>query len=529
MLGGVGGMKRTTIAVAGALAIACGASSPAAPASLLASPTPAAVATSPAAPSRSATPVPKPTDALAARFGLSGYDVSVVEQPKIVGAITLALGPNGAIYVRTSSGTVSVVDPVSGTVTRKDRLEPADEAVVRNFSPGRTMDHTFAADGTEYQALWQTGTIVRVEKNGSKTPIVTGLNVNDPIYLDFGPDGMLYFTDRRYGFARVSPSGGAIKTFDFLRGERNGSHVYKDFVFEPSGTVVFLDHGLSDLIRVSLTAETRTVLVPGALNTSAVAFSPQGDVYVGDTTEYPIEPSRILKFDASGRRSVIVQIPGLLSSIAVAPDGTLYAASSGKAPDRSLVSFWLSAVRGDGTLRTIVDRRDRIRNITSLGVDPTNGDLVGYDQIAQGAVRFSPDGSRETPTGTRMSWSVYSGAVAVDRRGGLWELFTAEEGQLRGPSVNRELYYVQPDGTAALAAKIPYLNGCCTMHAMNVGPDGAAYVIPSPEFTLLRVSQAGRVETLARTMPVDPAGIVLDGKGRIVFTSGSGVFMLTPR
>jgi len=280
----------------------------------------------------------------------------------------------------------------------------------------------------------------------------------------------------------------------------------------------------------SLKDEKLEVVVTGALNSTALAISPNGKIFVGQTAEYPIKPSCIVRLEADGTTSVVAEVPGLLRAIAFAPDGTLYGTSSKYYPDRGYDEFWLYQVLDDGTIKMIINRSQgpQVYQLGTLSVDPVSGDLVGFDERSKRVVRLSPDGKQESSLGPVVTYPVWSGRVAVDSDGAVWLLVIADEGQPTALSVNRELYYISPSGEAKLITKLPSLHGSCTLETMAVGPDKAAYIILGPEFDLVRVHSDGNVETLASRLPVDPLGIAVGRTGGIIFTSADGIFLLQP-
>jgi len=142
--------------------------------------------------------------------------------------------------------------------------------------------------------------------------------------------------------------------------------------------------------------------------------------------------------------------------------------------------------------------------------------------------KFPAGGGKETLFGPVMSYPVWTGRALVDSDGAIWLLVMPTEGELYGPSVPRELYYISPTGESKRIATLPS-KSCCTMETMAIGPDHAAYIILSPEFILVRVQSNGTIDQIAQNLPVDPLGITVDGNGRIVFTSQVGIHELIPQ
>jgi formylglycine-generating enzyme required for sulfatase activity/DNA-binding beta-propeller fold protein YncE len=470
-------------------------------------------------------------DVLSMRFNLQNYTAQHLWQPILPSPMSIVVGPDGTIYVLKLDNTVAIVDPVSGAVTQKTEFDAVAQQVMRGFSNSDGTDRAVSPDGMTYFADWTKGVIIRDEGNGTKKTIVDGLSINDPIYLDFGPDGMLYFTDR-CTFRQVNAAGGPIKTYDFMRNVNSEVLCIKDFALESTGDVVFVSHTSSNIIRASLQKEKLQVVVPGTLNSPAMAISPEGKIFVGQTAEYPIEPSRVVRLEDDGKTSVVAEVPGFLYAIAFVPDGSLYGTSFVFNHDRNFAEFWLYRVLNNGTVQMIMHRssiNQQIYKLHTLSVNPLTGDLVGFDDVSKRAVRFSPDGKQESVFGPILPYPVWSGRAVVDSEGATWLLVIAEQGQLRGPSVNRELYRISPNGETKLIAKLPYLRGCCTQEAMTVGPDNVAYIILSPEFDLIRVHKDGSIEKLANNLPIDPLGIAVDRTGGIVFSSSDGIFLLKPK
>jgi len=469
-------------------------------------------------------------DVLSVRFNLQNYTAQHLWQPILPTPLSIVVGPDGTIYVLKLDYTVAIIDPVSGAV--KTEFDATAQQVMPSLLTSYGTDRAVSPDGVNYFADWSKGAIIRDEGNGTKKTIVDGLPINGPIFLDFGPDGMLYFISDMSTFRRVNATGGPMKTYDFMRRIHSEVLSIADFAFEPSGDVLFISGTASNIIRVSLQNETVQVVVPGTLNSRATAISPEGKIFVGQTAEYPIEPSRIVRLEDDGKTSVVAEVPGFLSAIAFGPDGALYGTSRAFYHDRGYDEFWLYRVLNNGTLQMIMHRsstNQQVYKLHTLSVNPVSGDLVGFDDMNKRVVSFSSDGKQVSIFGPVLPYPVGSGRAIVDSEGAVWLLVIDEVGQRRGPSVNRELYCISPNGETKLIAKLPYLSGCCTQEAMAVGPDNAAYIILSPEWDLIRVRKDGSIEKLASNLPMDPLGIAVDRAGGIVFSSSDGIFLLKPK
>ena len=475
----------------------------------------------------------KKQDVLNMRFNLQNYTALHLWQPPLPSTMSIVVGPNGTIYVLKRDNTVSTVDPVSGVVAQMTEFDAATQELMHRFASNEATneltERVASPDGMLYFTDWSKGIIVREEENGAKKIVVEGLTKNSPIQFDFGPDGMLYFLSE-CNFRRVNATGGLVKSFDFMQQLNSELLCPIDFAFEPSGDVLFISPTSSNIIRATLKEEKLNVVVPGTLNSPAMAVSPEGRIFIGQTAEFPIEPSRIVRLEDDGKTSAIADVPGLLSAIAFGPDGTLYGISNDVSPDYN--EFWLYRVQNNGSLQMIMHRtstlNQQIYKLHTLSVDPVSGDIIGFDDLKKRVVRFSSDGKQESVIGPVMPYPVWSGRAVVDSEGAVWLLPIAESGRLNGPTANRELYRILPGGETKLIAKFPYLRGCCAPDTMTIGPDNAAYLILSPEFELRSVSREGRIDELAKNLPINPLGIAVNKTGSIIFSSSEGIFVLKP-
>lgn len=465
---------------------------------------------------------PEPT------FNAKGYRVrsllpSIMHKP-----LNIMIDRDGFILVRQFDGVIHTIDPNSGDILRSIQ-PPSNSEIDRQFGSNDGEDFTISSSGEIYRSIWSEGIIYKINTDTTKTPIISGLSKNDPIYLDFGPDGNLYFTDRKYMFAQVDVNTGSINTFDFLKIFQSESLCLKDFDFESNGDVVFLSHTSGGLYRVSLDEELIQVIMPGTLNSPALAISPQGEIFVGDSADYPLSPSRIVNLDKEGTYSVVAEVPGHLRAITFDGEGILYGTSHAWYPRENYDEFWLFKVHEDGDLEYLVHNKmdAKVFQLYTLSVSQVNGHIIGFDQKTKKIIEFSPGGTLLRSISPKVEYSIGAGRAYFDRDGGIWLLVIPEEGQLYGPVVKRELYYINPQNEQKSIATIPY-NGCCTMETMAIGPDGVVYLIPSPEFTLLKITKAGSIEKIASSLPIDPLGIAVDENSRIVFTSSDGIYELTP-
>lgn len=483
----------------------------------------------PAEPTIVSTPEPTASTTSEPTFNAKGFSVQSLWSSKMQKPLNIMIDRDGFILVRQSDNIIHTIDPNSGDILRSIQASSNSE-IDRQFGSNSGEDFTLSPSGEMYRAVWSEGIIYKINTDTTKTPIISGLSKNDPIYLGFSPDGKLYFTDRRYTFAQVDVNTGSIKTFDFLKNIQSESLCLKDFDFESNGDVVFLSHTSGGLYRVSLNEELIQVIMPGTLNSPALAISPKGEFFVGDSADYPLSPSRIVKLNNEGTYSVIAEVPGHLRAITSDCNGILYATSYAWYPKENYDEFWLYKVHEDGTLQYLAHKKmgAKIFKLLTLSVSQVNGHIIGFDRKTYKIIEFSPDGTFLRSISPDVDYPIGTGRAYFDREGGIWLLVIPEEGQLCGPVVKRELYYITPQKEQKLIATIPY-NGCCTMETMAIGPDSVVYLIPSPENSLLKITKAGSIEKIASSLPIDPLGISVDEDSRIVFTSSDGIYELTPK
>jgi hypothetical protein len=456
------------------------------------------------------------------------FQKTTLWEPALKQPMDVLVGPDGTIYIRGAGGvggTVYRIDPLTGEVEVDPQLSQDELVITERFNDPIETDIALSPDGVRYKSYFQRGVIVRIEPDGSETEIVSGLNI-EPIFIEFGPDGMLYIEESVYLFSKVSPQGGTPKTI-YLVEELREQMALKDFGFDPKGRVIFADATAGTVVRIDLEAGTLDFIVPGNYDTPAFECLPNGDLVLGYSWQYPEAPSRIIILKRDGSETVLADdVPGVITALAVSPEGEVY----GTSWDRHEREFWLYRVKQDGTLDMLAYQDSgQVPYFQSLDYDRVTQSLIGYDQAGERARKYPLDGSPSELIGPESTFAqVHEGRTAVDEQGGLWVLFVDQYHWATGPNVQRELYYMPPSGDAYLVTEPTLFNGCCTLAAMDAGPDGYAYLIPGPEDELIRVGKDGTVERLIVGLPYDSMALVVNAEGEIFLTNSAGVFVLTP-
>jgi sugar lactone lactonase YvrE len=325
-----------------------------------------------------------------------------------------------------------------------------------------------------------------------------------PNGMQVGPDGSLYFPSVLAGeIYRVSPDGGTPE------------RVMADLALpsaikvDEKGTIWAAEVG-GDIVRVDPVAGRKQTFASLAGGLDNLAFGPDGDLYVSNLLD-----GRITELGVDGLSRDILP-PGLVgpSGIDVGADGSVYCAEIWSyaeiAPDGSMSRPSNVMLPGfPGVVRSIAAAPDG-----TLRMSTTVGDVVAYSQeagtevLASGlgtvmsiAVRpggglFATDADAGTVVAIERSGEVATLASGLDRPTGVAVVddatcVVAESGAGR-------LVRVDGDGKSVLAEGLRDPNGVAVT-------GGEVFAIDREARELRRVAANGTLETIARDLPVGGA------------------------
>jgi RHS repeat-associated protein len=255
--------------------------------------------------------------------GVAGYngDNIPATQAKLNGPNGVALAPDGSLYIadqfnqrirKVSPGGVITTVAGTGTVGYTGDGGPATQAQL-NFPEGPAV----APDGTLYFADSSNRAVRRVAPDGIISTVVLGGSSSSfvaPIWVAIGPDGLLYFSanSNTQGFVfrinlnrslTVVAGGGSAATPNFGDGLQATQAYFGSagvIAFAPNGTLYIID-GLQKRVRA--------VKADGVINSVA------GNGIFGNSGD--------------GGPALLAQFQDV-NSLAVGPDGALYAADQAR-------------------------------------------------------------------------------------------------------------------------------------------------------------------------------------------------------
>ena len=195
----------------------------------------------------------------------------------------------------------------------------------------------FSPLGVVFVADYDAPGVVRVDSAaGTGVGLATGAPFDEPLDLEFGPDGMIYVAEDFGvpGVYRVNPSTGAVTTV--VAGAPFAT-AYA-LVVTPSGRIYVVD-GNDTVFTIAPGAGTATVAatLPASSSLQGIEQRPDGKLYVADETS----PGKIFLVDPrTGAFDEVASDPllGGQYNIALEPGGTLV--SSVAAPAASSGSIW---------------------------------------------------------------------------------------------------------------------------------------------------------------------------------------------
>lgn len=397
-------------------------------------------------------------------------------------------------------------------------LELMPDGSSREIAAGfiQIYDIVAAADGTLFVSDVETGNIIRVNPDGTRSVLAEHVLIRDPLDLAIDPAGNLFLNSVASGFVQVDRNSGAFTRYDSAHSICTIHQA--DFEFIEPGRAVFVDPTWSTVTWADInTGQNGMIVSNQGVNTWAADVGPDDLLYVGAWGCGDEIPAQVLRIADNGQRDVYVDgLRGQVDDIAFAPDGGLYISTN--EPGQFAAVYYVSS---EGGQPVEIPGAAPLRSMT---IDPITGHLL--------ATRGSSSVLEITPNGLltehRLQFPVAVTDLYIDSApdGSLF-VYTTESGRFyTGPEVQRWVYRLNLEGGPAEIIFQFDHQGCCVMGNLSVDPQGTIWWMVDPEFLIYRVTSDGNASIFARNLPIDPAAVVVDSQGDVYFTSPGGIYRI---
>ena len=378
------------------------------------------------------------------------------------------------------------------------------------------------------------GQVFKVDSIGLIT-LLADAPTTDASYVDFAPDGTLYFSCY-LGLYEYSPATG---DFVLLAWTTEGhTACTKDFSFDASGRPVVVDVTFNHVLRFDMDTETIEALWVGVSGSTAFDVAPNGaGIHMGVTHPLATGTGRVVRIEPDGSTTDVVT--GLLSSVdALAFDGgsTMYISAMQPSAGGYHSTIYSATLAGAKAVLTTLPYVCH-----SLAVDPDTGYLWGtgyqdvwyHDGVDTHTVRFVDVIGGFSCTGDESITFTPDGSLFLH----------CNRTDNNGVPVSRGVYRVgnvsdpyTSSTTFTLIADTSTVGICCVMGRMGGARDGNIYWAGlgdrhTPgnvsDMHMLRISPGGGVTLFATDLPIDPTAVVgCPDSDDIYFCSGTGVYRI---
>jgi DNA-binding beta-propeller fold protein YncE len=428
-----------------------------------------------------------------------------------------ALGSDrhGNIYVGTSG---------AGLFRFKDgKLDKlADSLPFSDLDSVQITDIAVGSDGIVYVAGFEK--VFAVDSTGAIQLIAEGL-VDEPVYLEVGPDGMVYVNELSHGLQRFDPKTKQLSQlnirYQFL--DMLALTANEFFVYDSRGV----------LYTLNLQNNTIKPLYTNVGNGFAFAAGVNDTVFFATPSLEPVLRQHIVELNSAGERIDLYNLEYV----------AIFAADVDNENRLTLLTNeGIVRLNHDGLIKTVpirIEGREfpMMRNFAAgqgawyVTVTDFNEKIEIFSVDEMGKVKFLPISFTRESLG---AYKVDDARIDVAPDGSLALIVTAKGSASQGPYIQR-VYRADADGSNLREIARLDSNRVAGMVDIAIGPDNSVFVLNMQgesnfgSDSIYKIDKNNEVtEVVDICLGRDPESIDVDSSGNIWFGSTLGVFQAKP-
>ena len=438
------------------------------------------------------------------------------------GGVLYRVDPSGEVRIIAQHGNRNLEAGLNGEVYAMEdglvRIAPdGSQELITDQVGGRK----FAIGPNGEIAVMKRGSVVLINESGELQELASGYGPEQ--WLAFDPDGLLYVTHWS-SVDVIDLTSGVVTPIPWLV----GSNIGESGTFAPDGRLL-LYHPNKDVYAADLANETIDVYHQVTSNSWAMAVAPEGDIYIAYGNGEPNGETAIYHVVDNQTLELVLTVPyGLELAMAFDPRGFGYLALADRTAGNAVIRF-------DPDVETFEVYHQAQCHPSAVVVHPLNGQVWWEDcgrfytldeSGGLGQINGIPD-ARHT-------------GLAITPDGAFYTIgfFNAPD---QNTPMKRYLYrYDQGTARWEQVADLSQSDPGITMAVLTACPNGFIYTIESLDADHLPINRSsfnavrrleadGSLTLLGYDFSFDSEAAYCDpATGRILFTSGAGIFALTP-
>lgn len=424
-----------------------------------------------------------------------------------------ALGSDrqGNTYVGTSGAGLFRFDKDG----KLDKL--ADSLPFSDLDSVQITDIAVGLDGTVYAAGFEK--VFAVDLAGGVRLIADGL-VNEPVWVEVAPDGMVYINELSRGLQRFDPQ---TKQLSKL----NTSYQFAAMLALTANEFFVYDQGI--IFTLDLRANAANPLYANAGNDFAFAAGANDTVFLATPSLHSVLKQHMIKLNGDGGRADLRNLEyAAIFSADVDNEGRL----------ALLTSEGIVRLNHDGSIKTVpiqIEGRELppMRNFAAgqgrwyVAATDFNEKIEIFSVDETGKIKFLPINFTPESFG---AYTVDDARIDVAPDGSLALFVTAKGSASEGPYIQR-VYRADADGSNLREIARLDSGRVAGMVDIAVGPDNSVFVLTMQgesnlgSDSIYKIDKDNKVtEVVDACLGHDPESIDVDSAGNIWFGSTLGVF-----